>query len=106
MTKHTGSKLTLTALERRARSGNLSDIDYLMENLEVSQSFLNCKMIDYALGQVSSREGAERIKHYLFNGSQMQRNCAALYFKRLGATLVIDEAFQQGCIDEIQAYSR
>jgi hypothetical protein len=84
MTKYTGSKLTLTELERRARSGNISDIDYFMENLKVSKSFVHCKMIDYALGQVSSREGRERIKHFL---------------------LVIDEAFQQGCIDEIQAYS-
>ena len=106
MTKYTCSELTLTELERRARSGNISDIDYLMENLEVSKSFVHCKMIDYALGLVSSREGRERIKYFLFNGSQIQRNYAALYFKRLGAALVIDEAFQQGCIDEIQAYSR
>jgi hypothetical protein len=106
MTKYTCSALTLTELERRARSGNISDIDYLMENLEVNNSFVHCKMIDYALGLVSSQEGRERIKYFLFNGSQIQRNYAALYFKRLGADPVIDEAFQQGCIDEIQAYSR
>ena len=47
MTKYTCSELTLTELERRARSGNISDIDYLMENLEVSKSFVHCKMIDY-----------------------------------------------------------
>jgi hypothetical protein len=106
MINNTGTILTLAELERRARSGRTSDINYLMENLKVSLPGAHCKMIDYALGQVSSREGRERIKHFLFNGSQIQRNYAALYFKRLGAVILIEEAFQQGCIDEIQAYSR
>jgi hypothetical protein len=101
-----GSKLVLAELERRAKSGSVSDIDYLMGNLDMQASFVHCKMIDYVLGQVSSQEGRNRIKHFLFNGSQIQKNYAALYFKRLGAVQIIDEAFQQGCIDKIQAYSK
>lgn len=106
MRNHTNIKLTSVELEKIARSGRVSDIDFLMENLAVGQSFLQCKLIDYALGCVVSEEGRARIKYFLFNGSRIQRNYAALYFKRLGMLPVIDEAARQGCIDEIQAYSR
>ena len=106
MTINYESKLTLAQLEKSAQSGKISDIDFLMENLEKCNSFIQSKMIDYALGKVSTPEGRERIKHFLFDGSKIQRNYAALYFKRLGRTEVIDEAYQQGCIDDIQAYSR
>lgn len=106
MRNHTNITFTSAELEKIARSGRGSDIDILMENLDMGQSFLQCKMIDYALGCVSSEEGRERIRYFLFNGSRIQRNYAALYFKRLGMLPVIEEAVQEGCIDEIQAYSR
>lgn len=106
MRNHTGMKFTSAELEKIARSGRVSDIDFLMENLDMGQSFLQCKLIDYALGCVVSEEGRGRIKYFLFNGSRIQRNYAALYFKRLGMLPVIEEAVRHGCIDEIQAYAR
>lgn len=108
MTYHnnTINKLSSTQLEKRAHAGTSSDIDFMMENLHINQSFLNCKLIDHALGLVSTEEGRNRIKHFLFNGSPIQRNYAALYFKRLGISPVIKEAVGQGVIDEIQGYSR
>ena len=106
MTHSIGSHITSAELVKRAQSGSTSDIDYLLGNLNMNRSFLHCKLIDFALGQVSSPEGIERIKHYLFHGSLIQRNYAALYFKRSGAVSVVEEAFQQGCIDEVQAFSQ
>lgn len=100
------SKSTLTELEQMAKSGRSTDIDTLMKNLETGGAFLQYKMIDYALGLVSSSEGRARIKHFLFNGNKMQRNYAALYFKRIGANIILEEAVRNGCIDEVQAYSR
>ena len=97
---------TMNALKQRAQSGTISDIDFLMQKLDTNQSFTGCKLIDYALTLVASDEGANRIKHFLFNGSAVQRNYAALYFKRQGANQIIDEAVQRGCIDTMQAYSR
>jgi hypothetical protein len=96
---------TLDDLKQRATSGRAADVDFLMENLDLSRTFSRCKVIDYALSLVSSAEGQARLAHFLFNGSQVQRNYAALYFKRRGNGQLIDEAVQRGCIDEIQAYS-
>ncbi len=100
------TRLTSAELEKRAQSGGQEDINYMMGQLETNGSFLNCKLLDHALGLVSSEEGRERIRYYLFNGSRIQRNYAALYFKRRGITEVIDEAVTRGSIDEIQAYAR
>lgn len=98
---------TRSHLEERARSGRTEDIDFLMGHLDMSRNFSLCKQIDYALGLVSSQEGRTRIRYFLFNGgSQIQRNYAALYFKRRGAIYLLEEAFQQGCIDSTQAFSR
>lgn len=89
-----------------AQSGRESDINFLMGSLEMNASFLHCKLVDNALGQVEAQEGRNRIRHFLFNGSRIQRNYAALYFKRRGSVAVLEEAVQEGCIDEIQAFSR
>ncbi len=93
-------------LVERARTGRVGDVNFLMEGLENNAPFLYCKLVDNALGQVESSEGRNRIKHYLFNGNSIQRNYAALYFKRRGCVLILEEAVEQGCIDEIQAFSR
>jgi hypothetical protein len=106
MTGRNQTPLTLIDLEHRAKSGRAPDVDYLMQTLDVDTTLAACKMIDYALGLVVSTEGRDRIRHYLFDGSQIQRNYAALYFKRRGAELVLDEAVQRGCIDETQAYAK
>ena len=100
----TNQPFTMHTLKQRAQSGTALDVDYLMQKLDTHLSFTGYKLIDYALTLVSSDEGANRIKHFLFNGSTVQRNYAALYFKRRGANRIIDEAVQRGCIDTIQAY--
>lgn len=99
--------LTSAELMKRARSGGAGDIDFLMSLLENTPSFLLSKLVDSALGQVESTEGQARIRHYLFNGgNQIQRNYAALYFKRRGIGHILDEAVESGCIDDTQAYAR
>ena len=99
--------INLAYLERRARRGRMVDVDFLMEQLHPNQEFGLCKMIDYALGLIESDTGRERIRHYLFNGRcQMQRNYAALYFKRRHVGPLLDEAVERGCIDIIQAYAQ
>jgi hypothetical protein len=96
------------------REGKALDVDTLMESLENDQNSATYKLVDYTLGLVSSDEGKERIRYYLFNGTQMQRNYAALYFKRCSSGVVtrtqakdiLAEAVKQGCIDRIQAFSK
>jgi HEAT repeat protein len=88
------------------RRGKIADIDTLMESLENEQNSATYKLVDYTLGLVNTNEGMERIKYYLFNGTQTQRNYAALYFKRLQAKDILTEAVKQGCIDKIQAFSK
>ena len=97
---------TISELEQIAKNGRASDVNFLMYHLEECTVFGQSKMIDYALGLVSSEEGLMRIRYFLFNGSEIQRNHAALYFKRRGNIWVLDEAVEKGCIDSVQAYSR
>ncbi|BAY74514.1 GUN4 domain protein [Nostoc linckia NIES-25] len=63
-------------------------------------------LVDFTLGLVDTPQGQDRIRHYLFNGTQIQRNYAALYFKRRGAKNILKEAVNQGCIDKLQAFSK
>ncbi|MBN3896463.1 MAG: hypothetical protein HWQ41_14715 [Nostoc sp. NOS(2021)] len=88
------------------RTGGVSDVDTLMESLENEQNTATTKLVDYTLGLVNTNEGKDRIRHYLFNGTQIQRNYAALYFKRKGVKDILIEAVQQGCIDRVQAFSK
>lgn len=101
-----GTPPTLDDLKRRATSGRAADVDFLMEQLDLSRTHSRYKMIDFALSLVASAEGRVRLGHFLFNGSQIQRNYAALYFKRRGDSQLIDAAVQRGCIDEVQAYAK
>nr|WP_322714982.1 hypothetical protein [Nostoc sp. ChiSLP03a]MDZ8216268.1 hypothetical protein [Nostoc sp. ChiSLP03a] len=89
-----------------ARAGGVSDIDTLMENLENDRTSATYKLVDFTLGLVNTPQGEDRIRHYLFNGTQIQRNYAALYFKRRGAKNILKEAVNQGCIDKLQAFSK
>ena len=104
--KTTGTSPTMSDLVNLARSGNKEDVNTLMGFLEGDVLLVTCKKIDYAMGLIISEEGRNQIRHYLFNGIQIQRNYAALYFKRLGAAEILKEAVNRGCIDEIMAYSR
>jgi hypothetical protein len=87
-------------------SGKSSDVDFLMNSLHEDDDIATFKLVDYVLGLVSTREGKARIKHFLFSGSKVQRNYAALYFKRRNEAQILTEAFEKGCIDRIQAFSK
>ena len=89
-----------------ARAGRVSDVDTLMDNLESDRTSATCKLVDYTLSLVNTHEGKDLIRHYLFKGTQIQRNYAALYFKRRGAKDILREAVNSGCIDKLQAFSK
>ncbi len=98
--------LTLDFVTLLASTGRACDIDALMRPLDDHASFTDCKLIDHALGLVEHREGRQRIYHYLFSGNSVQRNYAALFFKRRGAGDILAEAVAAGAIDTVQAYAR
>jgi pimeloyl-ACP methyl ester carboxylesterase len=87
---------------RQGMSSQAQDVDRLMSAL-TEDDLPTLKLADFALGLVNRPEGSLRIKHYLFNGSQRQRNYAALYFKRRGNALILQEALSRGVIDQEQA---
>ncbi len=99
-------KQNLMDLREYAQIGRKQDIDHLMAILRDDPNFVTCKLIDYALSLVETREGVQRLKYYLFRGVQIQRNYAALYFKRKGFKPLLREALSRGCIDEQQAFSK
>ena len=90
----------------RAENGEPADIDFIMQNLSSESTFAMTRYVDFVLGLVINETGRDRIDHYLFNGSQIQRNYASLYFNRRGDWDIVKKAFQQGLIDEIQAFAR
>jgi hypothetical protein len=90
----------------RAENGDQIDIDFIMQNLNANSTFAVTRYVDFALGLVTNEAGIARIEHYLFNGSQIQRNYASLFFNRRGDWEIVKRAFHQGLIDEIQAFAR
>ena len=89
-----------------AIKGDPECVDFIMDHLDDNSNFAATRFVDYALSFVVTNPGIERIQYFLFNGSQIQRNYASLYFNRAGNWLIVKEAFQKGLIDEIQAYAR
>ncbi len=92
-----------------AKNGTPKDVDLLMAGLKRSMSFADSRFLDYALGLVTSTEGVERIKQYLFKGTQIQRNYSTLFFNRRsepGDWEIVKKAYQAGLIDETQAFSK
>jgi len=88
------------------RSGQAHDVDALMHALITHADFATSRLVDFALGLVDTREGAARLRHYLFHGAAVQRNYAALYFKRRGRTALLEEAARQGKIDAVQGFAQ
>lgn len=96
----------LQQLIEYAESGNESDVDRIVSNLKPASDFAMTRFVDFALSVVKFEAGKERIRFYLFHGTQIQRNYASLYFNRRGEWDCVKEAFDQGLIDEVQAFAR
>ena len=90
----------------KAENGDSKDVDFIMQNLNSESTFAMTRYVDFSLGLVTNEMGIERIEHYLFNGSQIQRNYASLFFNRRGDWEIVKRAFHQGLIDETQAFAR
>ena len=90
----------------KARTGTIADIDFIMSFLNDSTDFAMTRYVDFSLSMVTSVEGLERIKYFLFNGNQVQRNYASLYLNRLGEYKSVAEAYKRGLIDYVQAFAR
>ena len=89
-----------------AKEGTETSIREIMDHLNAGITIGESKIIDFALGHVGSDEGLCVMEHYLFHGTQIQRNYCALYFGRRGDYLVITRAYLEGLIDAKQAFSR
>ncbi|MDC7126930.1 MAG: hypothetical protein PQJ46_15265 [Spirochaetales bacterium] len=93
------------SIKAKAFRGKSSDIDSIMRTLDEGD-FPISRAVDFYLGFVTNDEGLERLSHYLFSGTQIQRNYCALFFERRNDWELINKAYDDGCIDAIQAYSR
>jgi hypothetical protein len=96
----------LKELINKAKNGCSDDIDFIMDHLTTESTLAMTRFVDFALSQVKTTEGINRIAYYLFNGTLIQRNYAALFLNRLGEWKTVKKAYEQGLIDEIQAYAR
>lgn len=96
----------LKELIDRAVSGRSKDIDLIMEKLTIDSTLAMTRNVDFALSLVETADGITRIEYYLFNGTLIQRNYASLFLNRLGDWKLVKKAYEQGLIDEVQAYSR
>ena len=96
----------ISEIAKRVNSGTESDIDFFMSQLTIDAQVGVIKLIDFAISQVKSTEGINRLKYYLYNGSKIQRNYAALYFKRHKYDDILLNAAIDNCIDENIIFSR
>ena len=101
--RSTGKLGELIALSER---GNAEDVDRIMGHLTLRSSLSMTRFVDYALSLVKTKEGIDRLEYYLFNGTLIQRNYSSLFFNRRSDYDVVNRAFKEGRIDEIQAYVR
>ncbi len=90
----------------RAVNGQVDDVDFIIGHLTHDVTLSITRIVDYALGLVETDAGVERVEYYLFNGAKIQRNYATLFLGRRGDWDVVNRAFSQGLIDDIQAYAR
>ena len=63
----------------RATRGSAEDIDYIMNHLTPDASLSVTRFVDYAMSLVEQEAGVRRLEHYLFNGTQIQRNYCSLF---------------------------
>ncbi|PKL24456.1 MAG: hypothetical protein CVV47_08395 [Spirochaetae bacterium HGW-Spirochaetae-3] len=93
-------------IKRYCGDGTPEDIDSVMRFLDETADIPITRIVDYYLGTVKTIEGMKRIEYYLFNGTQMQRNYATLFFARKNEWALVNKAYGLGLIDYIQAYSK
>ena len=93
------------SVKKKALRGNPSDIESIMSLLEEAD-LPTTKIIDFHLSKVINTRGIEEIAHFLFHGSQIQRNYCTLFFARRNEWDLVNKAYQEGLIDWKQAYSR
>ena len=96
----------LGRLIAKAQKGESTDVDFIMCNLNSTSNLAMTRYVDFALSLVNNPTGFNRIVYYLFSGTPIQRNYASLYLNRLGEWQYVKQAYEQGLIDEIQAFAR
>lgn len=96
----------LGELIKRAECGNAQDVDYIMSHLTDKSDLAMTRYVDFSLSLVENPTGISRIAYYLFNGTLIQRNYCTLFFNRRLDYDIVNQAFEKGLIDEIQAFSR
>lgn len=89
-----------------ANQGDQNSVRKIMDNLNENMTLQESRELDYAIGQIEHKDSVEVIKEYLFHGSQIQRNYAALFFGRIHEYFILREAYDLGLIDAKQAFSR
>ena len=102
-TKYTGK---LGELTQRAENGTAADVDFIMSHLNKNSNLVMTRFVDFALSLVNQKEGIARLEYYLFNGTLIQRNYSSLFFNRRYDYDIVMRAYQEGLIDEIQAFAR
>jgi hypothetical protein len=100
------TRYSLEHYQTLAREGSKTSVKRMMESLNSRMTLAESKFIDFALGQVENPEGVKTMEHYFFHGTKIQRNYCALYFSRRGDHKLVRAAFDQGLIDDLQAFSR
>lgn len=93
------------SIKENALKGTSESIGLIMSELDTADLPVT-RAVDFYLGHVDTPEGIDAIHRYLFNGTQIQRNYCALFFERRNDWEIINKAYESGCIDRIQAYSR
>jgi hypothetical protein len=96
----------LGELIERAELGDEDDVDYIMSHLTNNSSLAMTRYVDFALSLVENPNGILRLQYYLFNGTLIQRNYSSLFFNRRLDYEIVKRAYNEGRIDEIQAYAR
>lgn len=96
----------LGELVQRAEQGGAEDVDFIIRHLTDKSSLAMTRYVDYALSLVKNEIGVSRLQYYLFNGTLIQRNYCCLFFNRRLDYELVEQAFKEGLIDEIQAFSR
>jgi hypothetical protein len=96
----------LGELIEKAEHGSELDVDYIMSHLTNDSSLAMTRFVDYAFSHIENPDGIKCLEHYLFNGTQIQRNYSSLFFNRRLDYNIVLRAFKEGRIDEIQAFAR